>query len=175
MNLVMLLEMAAEAFPERVAVSAENKNYTYGQLLRAAWAAAAQFRESGCRYVALLDTSSVAVPIAIFGAAFAGIPYVPLNYRLTKPELDELLARIAPAYLIASDEYIRPLQCPAAVQSVLRPEFLQRVIDIDAVPIAPESQPEDIAIQLFTSGTTGKPKAAVLRHENLMSYILGTV
>ncbi|HEY3700609.1 MAG TPA: fatty acid--CoA ligase family protein, partial [Spongiibacteraceae bacterium] len=47
--------------------------------------------------------------------------------------------------------------------------------DIDAVPIAPESQPEDIAIQLFTSGTTGKPKAAVLRHENLMSYILGTV
>jgi len=33
----------------------------------------------------------------------------------------------------------------------------------------------EIAVHLFTSGTTGKPKAAVLRHENLVSYILGTV
>ena len=33
----------------------------------------------------------------------------------------------------------------------------------------------DVAVQLFTSGTTAKPKAAILRHENLMSYILGTV
>ena len=40
---------------------------------------------------------------------------------------------------------------------------------------SPSEDPRAIAVQLFTSGTTGKPKAAILRHENLMSYIVGTV
>ena len=35
--------------------------------------------------------------------------------------------------------------------------------------------PEEIAVLLFTSGTTGTPKAAVLRHKHLVSYILGSV
>jgi acyl-CoA synthetase (AMP-forming)/AMP-acid ligase II len=42
-------------------------------------------------------------------------------------------------------------------------------------PQAPGEDPRAVAVQLFTSGTTGKPKAAILRHENLMSYIVGTV
>ena len=36
-------------------------------------------------------------------------------------------------------------------------------------------EPEDTAILLFTSGTTGAPKAAVLRQKHLVSYVLGTV
>ena len=36
-------------------------------------------------------------------------------------------------------------------------------------------EPEDVAIWLFTSGTTGAPKAALLRHRHLVSYILGSV
>ena len=43
--------------------------------------------------------------------------------------------------------------------------------DVDDLPFV---DPEDIAILLFTSGTTGEPKAAVLRHRHLTSYILGT-
>jgi acyl-CoA synthetase (AMP-forming)/AMP-acid ligase II len=179
MNIAMLLEMAAEAFGERVAVNAEQvsnscTNYTYRQLWDAAQAAARLFSASGCTGVALLDTNSVAAPIAIFGAALAGIPYVPLNYRLTKGELDELLVRIAPAYLIAGDEYTAPLAIPATVSRVERAAFLAQVFD--AAPAAPlDVPPADVAVQLFTSGTTGKPKAALLRHENLMAYILGTI
>ena len=45
----------------------------------------------------------------------------------------------------------------------------------DAAAAEPPDEPGAVAIQLFTSGTTSTPKAAVLRHDNVMSYILGTV
>ncbi|QDX80110.1 AMP-dependent synthetase [Denitratisoma sp. DHT3] len=176
MNLVMALEMAAECFADRIAVTSDGKSMTYGELLAAARTAAADIRASGCKYVGLLDINGLGVPIALFGAAYAGVPYVPMNYRLTKPEMEALLERIAPAYLVTSDTYINPLKVPAGIQVVKRDDFLVRARRTDLTPVeAAPGEPSDIAIQLFTSGTTGQPKAAVLRHENLMSYILGTV
>jgi long-chain acyl-CoA synthetase len=175
MNLAMLLEMAAESFPERIAVSAGGLRLSYAQLLAAARTAAALLRDSNCRHVALLDTNSAAVPIALFGAAYAGLPYVPLNYRLTGVELEALLGRIAPAYLIADPAYTEPLTLPAGIRALDRTAFFTALQATgDSVETA-TTAPEDIAVQLFTSGTTGQPKAAVLRHENLMSYILGSV
>jgi long-subunit acyl-CoA synthetase (AMP-forming) len=38
-----------------------------------------------------------------------------------------------------------------------------------------EAGEDDIALLLFTSGTTGEPKAAILRHRNLTSYVVQTV
>ena len=175
MNLAMALEMSAECFPDRIAVSSDGKNMTYGELLSAAKRAAAEIKASGVKYVGLLDISSLAVPVAVFASAFAGVPYVPLNYRLTKPELEELLERIAPAYLVTDTPAISPLTVPAGVQVVLREDFLKLARSAGPQAESAPGEPSDVAIQLFTSGTTGKPKAAVLRHENLMSYILGTV
>lgn len=175
MNLAMLLEMAAETCPDRVAVSAGGESLSYGELLRAAQAAAAAFEAGGVRYVAWLDVNGPAAPVALFGAACAGIPYVPLNYRLTPPELEQLLARIAPACLIADPAYTAPLTLPAGIAVTRTGDFLAAA-RAGAVERGPaEIDPAAIAVQLFTSGTTGQPKAAVLRHENLMSYILGTV
>jgi len=176
MNLAMALEMSAECFPDRVAVTSNGENMTYGELLAAAKRTAAEISASGCKYVGLLDISSMAVPIAVFASAYAGVPYVPINYRLTKSELEELLERIAPAYLVTDTPAIGPLKVPDGIQVVLREDFLKlgRSTGGASVETAP-GDPHDVSIQLFTSGTTGKPKAAVLRHENLMSYILGTV
>lgn len=175
MNIAMLLEMAADAFPDRTAVTAENTSLTYRELLNAARAAAQLFSAAGCDYVGLLDTSSPAVPAAIFGAAIAGIPYVPLNYRLTGAELEELAARIAPAYLIGGPAYLDALTLPDGISAVRTADFFGAAVGASAGEEVPAASAPDIAIQLFTSGTTGKPKAAVLRHENLMSYILGAV
>ena len=91
MNIAMLLQMAAETFPERVALTSSGTHYTYGEIYTAAQKAAQDFSESGCEYVSVLDVSSAAVPIALFGAGIAGVPYVPLNYRLAADELKDLL------------------------------------------------------------------------------------
>jgi long-chain acyl-CoA synthetase len=178
MNIATILDMAAEAFGDRVGIVAGprgEERWNYAQLRDAAWRAAAQFKASGAKHVALLDVISPAAPIAIFGAAYAGIPYVPLNYRLTRAEINELVARVAPAQLIAGPEYLRLLDPHAGVTVVARGQFLDGVRRDAVDPIAPPEDPRAVAVQLFTSGTTGKPKAAILRHENLMSYIVGTV
>jgi acyl-CoA synthetase (AMP-forming)/AMP-acid ligase II len=174
-NIATILDMAADAFGDRVGVVAGAERWTYAQLREAAWRAAARFKAGGAGHVALLDVVSPAAPVAIFGAAYAGIPYVPLNYRLTKPEINALIARVAPAVLIAGAEYVPLIEPRAGVTVVERRAFLEQVRTGAAEPVAPGEDPRAVAIQLFTSGTTGQPKAAILRHENLMSYIVGTV
>lgn len=176
MNIVMALEMAADCHPDRIAVTSGATSLSYSQLLKAAKSASCLIRESGAKYTALLDINSLAAPIAIFASAYAGIPYVPINYRLTNAELEELLGRISPAFLISDHTYLKPLSVPAGIQVILRDEFLKQVLSGggDDTLVTTEDA-SAVAIQLFTSGTTGAPKAAVLRHENLMSYILGTV
>ena len=126
MNIALLLEMAADGFGERRAVG----DMTYAELHAAATKAAEEI--DGPHIV--LDVNSPAIPIGLFGAAIAGVPFVPLNYRLTPPEIEERRGAVEAA--------------------------------------APG---EDVAVLLFTSGTTGPPKAAVLKHEHLTSYIFGTV
>ncbi|MBT3830727.1 MAG: AMP-binding protein, partial [Gammaproteobacteria bacterium] len=79
MNIALFLQMAAEACPDRPALTYDGKHYTYAQLFSAAKRAALYFSTGNCKFVCLLDTSSPATPIALMGAAIAGIPYVPLN------------------------------------------------------------------------------------------------
>jgi len=174
MNISTILDMAAEAFGERDALVVGDQRYTYAELREAALRGAARIKAANARYVALLDVASPATPIAVFAAAHAGVPYVPLNYRLTAPEINELVERIAPALLITSEDYRKLLTPRDDVQLLDRSEFLAGAT-LDGEPPQPDEDPRAIAVQLFTSGTTGKPKAAILRHENLMSYIVGTV
>lgn len=173
MNISTILDMAAEAFGDRIGVVSGGERLTYAQLRDQAYAAATRFRASNAKYVALLDTNSQAASVALFGAAYAGIPYVPLNYRLTPTELDELVERVAPAALVSTGEFAGKLRRRDDVQVIDRAELLS-LPATDEAP-TPSEDPRDVAVQLFTSGTTGKPKAAILRHENLMSYIVGTV
>jgi len=177
MNLMMLLEMASSAFPERVAFtdSSSGTSLTYEQLFNAAGRRAASLRGSGASRMAMLDVTSVATPLALFSSAWAGLPYVPLNYRLTDPEIEALLARVTPAYLVTDAERHARLERLADVAASARHHFLDDTLHPEEHPGEWSMDPEEVAVLLFTSGTTGQPKAAVLRHKHLVSYILGSV
>src|SRR3546814_1757973 len=109
MNISLILQMAADAEPDRIGLVCDGQRWSYDALLTAARGAAASILESGCSHVGLLDESSEAAAIALFGAAIAGVPYVPLNYRLADADLGALLKRIAPAYLIGDVERVQRL------------------------------------------------------------------
>jgi long-chain acyl-CoA synthetase len=148
----MLLEMAADGFGERVAVGTSTDGLTFSDLRRHATAAAARLQASRPT-VALLAETSPLVPVALFAAAWTGVPYAPLNYRLPADAREALLARLAPVEL-ADDSW---LDAPAAGS--------------DPFP----DDPTGPAVLLFTSGTTAEPKAATLAHDQLLAYIFNTV
>ncbi len=174
---MMLLEMAASGFGERVAFvdPAEGTALTYQELFDSAAAAASDVRATGAGRFAMLDVNSMAFPVALFASGWAGIPFVPLNYRLAADEIHALLSRIKPAYLVTEAYRVEGFADENSVEVRARNDFLAIARSDAAGPEPWSMDPDDTAVMLFTSGTTGEPKAAVLRQKHLVSYILNSV
>ena len=174
MNIMMLLEMAAMSMPDRIAFTNADsgESLSYQQLFNAAGSAASSIKANGASRVAVIDVSSLALPMALFGAACAGVPYVPINYRLSAEEIDALLARVTPAFLL-SDQEICDQYSQSEYSNELNTIERQTFIDTHKNEELPASDwpmdPEEVAVLLFTSGTTGTPKAAMLRQKHLVS------
>ena len=101
MRLTLLLDMAADGFGDRVLAGRKSGGMTAAQLAGRSHSGAALVRERGAEAVVYLDVNGPAFPVALFAAARAGVPLVPLNYRLGQQQLDALLARHPKALGIA--------------------------------------------------------------------------
>jgi fatty-acyl-CoA synthase len=174
-HLSSLLEIVAEALPDRVAVAAcDAGDLTYGGLLDTVRAVARHLQDQGAERLVAVDVNSEAVPVGLFGAALAGIPYVPVNYRLADAQLVAILERAAPGLAVVESSVPARLgEGVPGLSMMSRAAFL--AADGPEPATAGGVDPEDPAVLLFTSGTTGEPKAAVLRHRHLTSYVLETV
>ena len=177
MNTTMLLEMAAGGFGDRIAFVDPRLggSISYQQLYDAAGAAARDIRASGAGRVVMLDVSNLAIPVALFASGWAGAPYIPINYRLANAEIDALLQRALPAYLITDDERASAFQDREGITARSRGAFMELAGAGGADDARRSMNPDDVGVLLFTSGTTGTPKAAMLRHRHLVSYILSSV
>jgi len=176
MRLGMLLQMAADAMGERTALGSRSGGVTMAELAERAGRVGTVLAGLPGERVALVDLNSEAVPLALFGASLADKPFVPINYRLTDDGLRDLVRRTAPATVIVGEGIAERLGPIEGIDVLTRQELLDLAVDVDiplADPYAGDS--ESIAVLLYTSGTTGEPKAAVLRHRNLVSYIISTV
>jgi acyl-CoA synthetase (AMP-forming)/AMP-acid ligase II len=184
MNLMMLLEMAAGAYGDRVAFQNGEERLSYQQLYDSAGVLAASLSDGRTKHLAMLDVTTLGLPIAVFGASWAGIPFAPLNYRLADPELDSLINQLHPGQLVTGADRAARLgerfESPDSSDyvSITTTDALLELARADGASQREEPwsmEPEDTAILLFTSGTTGAPKAAVLRQKHLVSYVLGSV
>ncbi len=175
MNLGLLLEMVADGAGDRVAVGPRQGGMTYAQLHERSGRVAGWLAGRGLDRVGLVGLNSPAVPLLLFGSARAGIPFVPVNYRLADDALRDLAARTAPSVLVVDTDIVARLGELPDVDVVARPDF-DAALESGAHE-APETwtDPEDPAVLLFTSGTTAAPKAAVLRHRHLAAYVVSTV
>jgi acyl-CoA synthetase (AMP-forming)/AMP-acid ligase II len=172
MSISLLLEMAASSNPDRTAVVSGDLRLTTGELSALADGGAGVIAASGASHVAYVGLGGAMLPLLLFASARAGVPVTPLNYRLSADGLRELIDRLPQPLVVADAEY-RDVVAGAGKQVVSADEFIAAART--AEPAAEFPDPEDVGVVLFTSGTTSRPKAVELTHNNLTSYITGTV
>jgi fatty-acyl-CoA synthase len=176
MDLSLILQMAADAAADRVAFGSREAGMSYAELRDGAQRTAGWLAAQGGQHAVLVDLNSEAVPLLLFGSALSGRPFVPLNYRLADEQLQALVRRTAPAVVVAGDGVAGRLGGAEGVEIVDRVTFLEAETEIAGPEdAATAADPGDVAVLLFTSGTTGEPKAAVLRHRHLVSYVISSV
>ena len=154
-----MLSERARATPERVAIEAAGRMWTYAELDARSDELAASL-EPGSRVSTL--TGNTAAHVAVFFAcAKAGAILLPLSWRLAPAEIAYQLDDADPAVLLVEDEH-RPLAEAALELATARPalELPRRA----AAGRAPE--PDDPLLLIYTSGTTGRPKGALLTQAN---------
>lgn len=127
---------------------------------------------SGAEHVAYVGSGGVMAPLLIFASARAAKPYTPINYRLSGDGISDLIARLPDPLVIVDGRY-RDMVGDFGTLVMCSEDLLAAART--AEPAAEFADPDDVAIVLFTSGTTSKPKAVELTHANLTSYITGTV
>ncbi len=171
MYLGLILDMAHSGLGDRDAITVDGLTVDHTELAERSWAASARFLELGVPSVVYLGTNHIAYPVALFGAAGAGIPFIPLNYRLGPDQLAAQLDAHPGAFVICEGD---PPAQAAPGRWAERQAFLDSLDPAGAEPPLPPD-PDATCLLLYTSGTTAAPKAAVLRHRHLMSYLLGTV
>jgi acyl-CoA synthetase (AMP-forming)/AMP-acid ligase II len=186
MRLHDYLDYHARETPELEMVRCAGRTLTYGQAqaeanrIANAWIAAGL--GVGDR-VALLAKNCFEYPLFYYAASKAGVVPVPLNYRLAPPEWSYIVNDSGARMLIAQGELARALD---PVRTELK--SVERFVALGTAPAGWESfvawsaaHPTDApardiadeadAYQMYTSGTTGRPKGAVITHRAVSSNV----
>jgi len=167
--------------PERTALIYEDGQRTYGEFDREINRVAHGLRALGVNHgdrVAYLDLNHPRFFVTLFATAKLGAIFVPLNFRLTGPELSFIINDAGVHTLVHDDMFApvidqirgelpcRNLVSPTARDGVRPWSELthdQRDSEIDT-----QVSSDETAVIMYTSGTTGRPKGAMLTHGNFL-------
>ncbi|MFZ5944648.1 MAG: o-succinylbenzoate--CoA ligase [Bacillota bacterium] len=165
------LHKRATLTPERIALRAEDKAWTFTKLNKRSQKTAQRFAQLGVRdgdHVALLVNNSFHTVEIIHALEYLGVIIVLLNTRLTSYELAWQLKDSGTTYLIYDNDHEETvsaimLQNPA-IQTVTTKQLLA-LQGIDT-PLKYEFDLDQVHTIIYTSGTTGQPKGVMLTYGN---------
>jgi acyl-CoA synthetase (AMP-forming)/AMP-acid ligase II len=170
MHLTSMVEMVESGFGDRVLLGEPADRVDgvrFGAMVRATASTLV-----GAEALVYVGENHPLLPLALFAASWRGIPFVPVNYRLDDTHLNALIARQPGALVLADDRTVPRISTSAPV--VRLGDWLEGVPATTPASLPPTDD-DDVAVVLYTSGTTSEPKSALLRHRHLMAYLLGSV
>ncbi|MEU4042131.1 fatty acid--CoA ligase [Streptomyces antibioticus] len=161
--------------PDAPALICENRTLTYGDLHRASNRLAHALRAAGLDEgdrVAYLGKESEHYYEALFACAKTGTVLVPVNWRLTAPEVSHILQDSGTRLLFLEEEFATIVQdMPTAAPHTVVPVGAIAAWCAEHPDGEPEfeADPDTPVAQLYTSGTTGLPKGVVLAHRSFFA------
>ena len=189
LGLAVWLHRVAQRYPLRAALTCDGVTWTYAELQCRIETMASVLAERGVQVgdrVGYLGFNGPYFLLALFAAARLNAIFVPLNFRLTGPEI-AFIAEDAGVSLLLADAHHRPviddirtaLTCNRylSVDGAANGWETLPVSDFPLVSVPPEVQvqPDDVALIMYTSGTTGHPKGAMLTHGNFWTNNLNGI
>jgi long-chain acyl-CoA synthetase len=179
MNIAANLDWAAFHYSDHCAVAEGDRNVSYAEFQRDANRMASALVNFGIQPgdpVALCAPNSYAWMVFYFGALKAGAVAVTFSHLLMKDEIDKTLTDCTPKILFTADEKLEDLE------DYRKGPFPELIVcdhgDISCARLLEKGTPDfktvdrqrgDTAAILYTGGTTGIPKGAMLTHENLQT------
>ncbi len=162
-----------------VAVEDASRQLTYGQVIRLAMVMRRIIRRlTDCDRVGILLPASSMFPAVFLGVLWAKRKAVPLNFLLADEELAGIV-KDAELDLVISARHFSDLLSKLPVRAAYLENLpLKRGMlwaSVMPKPVLPDVSPDDTALILYTSGTTGQPKGVELTHENLASNCQDTI
>lgn len=165
--------------PDAVAISSPTRDWTFGDIDQASNRVARGLRALGIGpgdRVAALTRQTAECQILFMGASKVGAVLAPLNWRLAVAELDYVANHCEAQLIMADQAFMENLTRVTLIRArkIVVTEgdggdsFLGWASSFDATDPGHQAAPDDTALQLYSSGTTGKPKGVELSHANLM-------
>jgi len=171
-----LLSFACVHFPQRLAVITENRQLTFAEVNLRANQLAQLFSDLGLQkgeVVALLAKNEPEYFELQVASMRCGLTLLPVNFRLAVPELEYIVGDARPALLISGAEFSDTAEQLAVRNRItLGPRYEQllatRHVEASLPPVLSAGA---ACALLYTSGTTGRPKGAIISNEALYSRI----
>jgi len=183
-TLAQAARVQALARADAIAFEFEGRSTTYAQFHARANRVANGLLAAGVargEHVCYLGKNSDSYFEILFGAARAGAVLTPINWRLAEPEIAWIINDCAARVLFVGPEFVAlvirmkaalpPRLEYIALEGGLQPAYEDWLgAQGDAAPAVAEPAAGEVALQLYTSGTTGRPKGAMLSHANLLAW-----
>jgi long-chain acyl-CoA synthetase len=182
-----IVRVHARARPDATALIVDGREVSFGELDRRSSQAAQALRAAGVGAgdrVAFIDRNGLAFFDVTFGLAKLGAVNVAVNWRLAAPEMATIIEDAEAEVVIVGPDFVGHVEKIAGglsrVHTIVAIGGHETWPDYDAwIGGQPAEDPgvvsagDDIAFQLYTSGTTGLPKGVMLTNDNFFSGVIG--